>query len=63
MPYQVPVYGACADYLWTIDSIQTLAHESIHIFGIKDEAVTECVGMQLLTVAANRLGAAVVVCV
>jgi hypothetical protein len=57
VPYQVPILGICADYLRTIDSIETLAHESQHIYGVVDEAAAECFGLQFLTVAANRLGA------
>ena len=38
-------------------AIGTVAHESVHLRGILDEALTECYAMQYLAFAAQRLGA------
>jgi hypothetical protein len=37
-------------------SVETLAHESMHVSGIRDEAKAECYGMQRIRVAALGLG-------
>jgi hypothetical protein len=38
-------------------ALQTLAHESIHLSGIAEEAQAECQGMQRLPWLAQRFGA------
>jgi hypothetical protein len=38
-------------------AIQTIAHESVHMTGIRDEATTECYGMQHFVQAATTMGA------
>lgn len=43
-------------YFYTVQAIQTLAHESIHLQGNGDEAEAECYGMQSLAFAAQQLG-------
>jgi hypothetical protein len=37
-------------------SVETLAHESMHVSGIRDEAKAECYGMQRIPIAAAGLG-------
>jgi hypothetical protein len=54
---RVRVIAQCGDYLNTIISIETIAHEAMHLYGFQDEAKAECLGMQLSTVVAYRLGA------
>jgi len=39
------------------EGAQTLAHESMHLRGIQDEAVADCYGIQLMAYVAERLGA------
>lgn len=43
-----PVLATCSDWNAVLFGIGTVSHESIHMLGISDEAVTECYGMQLL---------------
>ncbi len=38
-------------------AVQTLAHESFHMRGVRDEAITECYGLQWTAFAASQLGA------
>jgi hypothetical protein len=38
-------------------AVQTLAHESFHMRGVRDEAVTECYGLQWTAYVASQLGA------
>jgi hypothetical protein len=38
-------------------AVQTLAHESFHMRGVVDEAITECYGLQWTAYVASRLGA------
>jgi hypothetical protein len=38
-------------------ALQTVAHESYHVLGYRDEATAECYGMQSLWYSAARLGA------
>lgn len=38
-------------------AVQTLAHEAWHLAGIRDEARTECYGLQTTAYVAERLGA------
>lgn len=39
------------------EGAQTLAHESMHLRGIRDEAVADCYGIQLMSYVAEHLGA------
>jgi hypothetical protein len=57
VPVTVPLLGICPDYTITLFAIQTVAHESIHLFGIREESRAECFGMQFFAYTANRLGA------
>lgn len=53
-----PVYDACSDYVHgKLLSIQTLAHESMHLYGFRDEAEAECFGLQFIGYTAQLLGA------
>lgn len=54
---EVPVYDLCATYGQRIDSLMTVAHESMHVLGIGDEAVAECFALQTLTPVAAHFGA------
>jgi hypothetical protein len=58
VPVSVPVHAACPDYVsGRLLAIQTIAHESAHLAGVMDEAITDCLGMQLFAYTARRLGA------
>lgn len=50
-------YRDCASYRATIESIETVAHEAVHVAGVTDEPAAECFGVQLTPFAAFRLGA------
>ena len=55
---KVPVVRLCPGYVsGTLFALQTVAHESVHLSGVEDEAVAECYGMQLLAFVAWKLGA------
>jgi hypothetical protein len=55
---EVPVMGLCPGYVEErLFALQTIAHESVHLSGVEDEAVAECYGMQLLAWVAWKLGA------
>jgi hypothetical protein len=47
--------GAAGDDLAT--AVDVLTHESVHLSGVMDEAVTECRSLQLMARTAERLGA------
>ena len=47
----------CATPLEVAWSLNTLAHESYHLAGVRDEAETECYALQAIDFAARRLGA------
>ena len=50
--------SSCGDDVQTLAwAIGTVAHESVHLRGILDEALTECYAMQYLASTAQRLGA------
>jgi hypothetical protein len=51
-----PVYGECPDYGLVLGAVATLAHESVHLRGFRDEGVTECYAVQLVAGAARWLG-------
>ena len=42
------------NYVW---ALWTLAHESIHLSNVRDEAKTDCYGMQEVAWTASQLGA------
>jgi hypothetical protein len=48
---------SAAGYFDYAAAILTLAHESIHLAGVLNEAVTECYAMQLMPLVATQLGA------
>ncbi len=54
-----PEYGACPDYENRVFALQTLAHETQHLTGLRDEAAAECTGMQRLPWFAEQFGASV----
>jgi hypothetical protein len=55
---EVPMYGECGDYvIGTLFALQTLSHESMHLFGFGNEAQAECYGLQFFRFYASRLGA------
>lgn len=41
----------------TVQAIHTLAHESVHLAGVQNEAHAECYGLQTIDLVAVRLGA------
>jgi hypothetical protein len=47
----------CAQPLEVAWSLNTLAHESYHLAGVRDEAETECYALQAIGFAARSLGA------
>jgi hypothetical protein len=49
--------SVCHDYMNRVFALQTIAHESQHLAGIRDEATAECNGMQKLAWFAQRFGA------
>ena len=50
--------SSCGDDVQSLAwAIGTLSHESVHLRGILDEALTECYAMQHLAYAAQQLGA------
>ena len=50
---------ACPRYLETVISVETIGHEAMHIGGVRNEAVAECLAVQVLPFVATRLGAGV----
>src|SRR5262249_30557151 len=50
-------HARCAGYGSVLEATETLAHEAMHLAGIRTESTAECFGMQLLPYAAWRLGA------
>jgi hypothetical protein len=47
----------CAEPLEVAWSLNTLAHESYHLAGVRNEAQTECYALQAIDFVAHRLGA------
>jgi hypothetical protein len=41
----------------TVQAIHTLAHEAVHLAGVRNEAEAECYGLQTVDLVAVRLGA------
>jgi hypothetical protein len=58
VPYEVAIMEQCKTYAFAVESIATVAHESMHVRGIRSEPVAECFGLQLTAPAASRFGAA-----
>ena len=54
---EVPVQEVCSDWDKKLFGVETLSHESVHLYGIDDEAVAECFGLQTLAWVAWKLGA------
>jgi hypothetical protein len=54
---KVPLYGPCQQDAKRVYAVWTLAHESVHLAGQRDEAVADCTSLQLLERTASRLGA------
>jgi hypothetical protein len=48
VPVSVPVYEVCKEWPIRVISFQVLAHESTHLAGVSDEALTDCIAMQNL---------------
>jgi hypothetical protein len=49
--------GECDDWGSKLLAVHVLAHEAIHLAGVVDEAVTDCLAMQVDAQVAQRLGA------
>lgn len=41
----------------TVQAVHTLAHEAVHLAGVRNEAEAECYGLQTIDLVAVRLGA------
>ena len=41
----------------TVQAVHTLAHEAVHLAGVRNEAEAECYGLQTVDLVAVRLGA------
>jgi hypothetical protein len=52
----VPVFGTCPQDARVVYSVWTLAHESTHLGGMRDEPTTDCWSMQRIEETAQRLG-------
>ncbi len=58
VPVQVPQVKICDEWVTgTLFSINTFAHETVHLMRVRDEAVAECFAMQTLAWWAWKLGA------
>lgn len=55
--YEVPVFSECDSYQRLLETVAAVGHEAMHIAGITSEAVAECLGLQVTTIVAQRLGA------
>jgi len=51
--------GDCSYVPGIVWALETVAHESYHILGYRNEAQVDCYGMQSIWFVANRLGASV----
>jgi hypothetical protein len=56
-PGRSPISGECDGWGATLVAVHVLGHESIHLAGVLDEAVADCLAMQLDALVAMRLGA------
>jgi hypothetical protein len=54
---RVPIYGECDGWGQTLVAVHVLAHESMHLAGVVDEADADCLGLQLDAFVAMELGA------
>ena len=54
---RVPLLGECDDWGAKLLAVHVVAHESMHLAGVLDEAVADCLGMQVDALVAMRLGA------
>lgn len=52
-----PIFSVCSDWTRKLFAYQTIAHETLHLSGIEDEAVAECLGMQRIGWWMLELGA------
>ncbi len=57
VPIQKTKWSVCQAYMNRVFALQTISHESQHLFGLRDEATAECNGMQKLAWFARRFGA------
>ena len=48
--------GCGADAYWTVFALTALAHESIHLRGVRNESLTQCLAIGELHVVAEALG-------
>jgi hypothetical protein len=51
------VLGECDDWGAILIAVHVVGHESVHLVGIVDEAVADCLAMQVDALVAMRLGA------
>jgi hypothetical protein len=50
--------NACgADAYWTVFALTALAHEAVHLRGVRDESLTQCLAIGEIHVVAQALGA------
>ena len=56
VPVAVPVYEVCKEWPLRVVAFQVLAHESTHLAGVTDEALTDCLAMQNLQPFVGMLG-------
>jgi hypothetical protein len=56
VPVTVPVYEVCKEWPVRVIAFQVLAHESTHLAGVTDEALTDCLAMQNLQPYVGMLG-------
>ena len=58
VPVSVPVYAVCQEWPLRVIAFQVLVHESTHLVGYGDEALTDCIAMQNLQPFVGMLGVA-----
>ena len=54
---RTPIFGECDDWGSKLVAVHVLGHESMHLAGVVDEAVSDCLAMQVDALVAARLGA------
>jgi hypothetical protein len=54
---RVPLLGECDDWGAKLVAVHVIAHESMHLAGVVDEAVADCLALQLDASVATGLGA------
>jgi hypothetical protein len=52
-----PILGECDDWGSKLVAVHVLGHESMHLAGVADEAVADCLAVQVDALVAARLGA------